>query len=41
MVEVGVIAMVLPLAFQLTNMSRWIAFSVTDIFEQVGVVQEA
>jgi ATP-binding cassette subfamily B multidrug efflux pump len=40
MVEVGVIAMVLPLAFQLTNMSRWIAFSVTDIFEQVGVVQE-
>jgi ATP-binding cassette subfamily B multidrug efflux pump len=32
--------MVLPLAFQLTNMSRWIAFSVTDIFEQVGVVQE-
>jgi ATP-binding cassette subfamily B multidrug efflux pump len=40
MVEVGAIAMVLPLAFQLTNMSRWIAFSVTDIFEQVGVVQE-
>jgi ATP-binding cassette subfamily B multidrug efflux pump len=39
-VEVGAIAMVLPLAFQLTNMSRWIAFSVTDIFEQVGVVQE-
>src|SRR5579871_3339105 len=40
MVEVGAIAMVLPLAFQLTSMSRWIAFSVTDIFEQVGVVQE-
>jgi ATP-binding cassette subfamily B multidrug efflux pump len=40
MVEVGTIAMVLPLAFQLTSMSRWIAFSVTDIFEQVGVVQE-
>src|SRR5262249_9034705 len=39
-VEVGAIAMVLPLAFQLTSMSRWIAFSVTDIFEQVGVVQE-
>jgi ATP-binding cassette, subfamily B, multidrug efflux pump len=39
-VEVGAIAMVLPLAFQLTNMSRWIAFSITDIFEQVGVVQE-
>jgi len=39
-VEVGAIAMVLPLAFQLTTMSRWIAFAVTDIFEQVGVVQE-
>jgi ATP-binding cassette subfamily B multidrug efflux pump len=39
-VDIGAIAMVLPLAFQLTNMSRWIAFSVTDIFEQVGVVQE-
>jgi ATP-binding cassette subfamily B multidrug efflux pump len=32
--------MVLPLTFQLTSMSRWIAFSVTEIFEQVGVVQE-
>src|SRR5256886_1205892 len=39
-VEVGAIAMVLPLTFQLTNMSRWVAFSVTDIFEEIGVVQE-
>jgi ATP-binding cassette subfamily B multidrug efflux pump len=39
-VEVGAIAMVLPLTFQLTNMSRWIAFSVTEIFEEIGVVQE-
>jgi ATP-binding cassette subfamily B multidrug efflux pump len=39
-VEVGAIAMVLPLTFQLTNMSRWVAFSVTEIFEEVGVVQE-
>ena len=39
-VEVGAIAMVLPLTFQLTSMSRWIAFSVTEIFEEVGVVQE-
>jgi ATP-binding cassette subfamily B multidrug efflux pump len=39
-IEVGTIAMVLPLTFQLTNMSRWIAFSVTDIFEEIGVVQE-
>jgi ATP-binding cassette subfamily B multidrug efflux pump len=39
-VAVGAIAMVLPLTFQLTNMSRWIAFSVTEIFEEIGVVQE-
>jgi ATP-binding cassette, subfamily B, multidrug efflux pump len=39
-VEVGAIAMVLPLTFQLTNMSRWIAFAVTEIFEDIGVVQE-
>jgi ATP-binding cassette subfamily B multidrug efflux pump len=32
--------MVLPLTFQLTNMSRWIAFSVTEIFQEIGVVQE-
>ena len=40
MIEVGAVAMVLPLAFQLTNMSRWVAFSITDIFEEIGVVQE-
>jgi ATP-binding cassette, subfamily B, multidrug efflux pump len=39
-VEVGAIAMVLPLTYQLTSMSRWIAFAVTDIFEEIGVVQE-
>jgi ATP-binding cassette subfamily B multidrug efflux pump len=39
-IEVGAIAMVLPLTFQLTNMSRMIAFQVTEIFEEVGVVQE-
>ncbi|MCT8974853.1 ABC transporter ATP-binding protein [Microbaculum marinisediminis] len=39
-IEVGAIAMALPLTFQLTNMSRWIAFQVTSIFEQIGVVQE-
>ncbi len=39
-VEVGAIAMVLPLTYQLTSMSRWIAFSITDIFEEIGVVQE-
>ena len=39
-VEVGAIAMVLPLTFQLTNMSRQIAVRITEIFEDVGVVQE-
>ena len=39
-VEVGTIAMVLPLTFQLTNMSRQIAVQITDIFEEIGVVQE-
>ncbi len=39
-VEVGAIAMTLPLTFQLTNMSRWIAFQITSIFEEVGIVQE-
>src|SRR5581483_8342333 len=39
-VEVGVIAMVLPLTLQLTNMSRQIAMRITEIFEDLGVVQE-
>ena len=39
-VEVGAIAMVLPLTLQLTNMSRQIATQITDIFEDIGVVQE-
>jgi len=39
-VEVGAIAMVLPLTLQLTNMSRQIAVQITDIFEDLGVVQE-
>ncbi len=40
MVEVGAIAMVLPLTLQLTNMSRQIALRITEIFEDVGVVLE-
>ena len=39
-VEVGAMAMVLPLTFQLTNMSRQIAMRITEVFEDVGVVQE-
>jgi ATP-binding cassette, subfamily B, multidrug efflux pump len=40
LVEVGAIAMVLPLTLQLTNMSRQIALRITEIFEDVGVVLE-
>jgi ATP-binding cassette, subfamily B, multidrug efflux pump len=39
-IEVGAIAMVLPLTLQLTNMSRQIAMRITEIFEDVGIVQE-
>jgi ATP-binding cassette, subfamily B, multidrug efflux pump len=39
-VEVGAIAMVLPLTLQLSNMSRQIALRITEIFEDVGVVLE-
>ncbi len=39
-VEVGTIAMVLPLSLQLSNMSRQIAMRITEIFEDIGVVQE-
>jgi len=39
-VEVGTIAMVLPLTLQLTNMSRQIAVQIADLFEEVGIVQE-
>jgi ATP-binding cassette, subfamily B, multidrug efflux pump len=39
-IEVGAVAMVLPLTLQLTNMSGQIATQITDIFEDVGVVQE-
>lgn len=39
-IEVGAIAMTLPLTLQVTNMSGWIAQSVTNIFDNVGTVQD-
>ncbi len=39
-VEVGIVAMVLPLAWQVANMSGWVAFNIAGIFENVGTVQE-
>jgi ATP-binding cassette subfamily B multidrug efflux pump len=39
-VEVGTVAMALPLAWQIVNISGWVAWQVTNIFENIGVVQE-
>src|SRR5207244_13075332 len=39
-VEVGTVAMALPLAWQIVSVSGWVADQVTPIFENVGVVQE-
>ncbi|HEY3148698.1 MAG TPA: ABC transporter ATP-binding protein, partial [Dongiaceae bacterium] len=39
-IGVGVVAMALPLTWQIANMAGWIAQNVTSIFENVGVVQE-
>lgn len=39
-ISVGTVAMILPLTWQLVAMSGWVAFQVTAIFENVGVVQE-
>jgi len=39
-VEVGTVAMALPLAWQIVNIAGWVAWQVTDIFENIGVVQE-
>ena len=39
-IEVGDVALALPLAWQIANMSGWVAQNITAIFENVGVVQE-
>ena len=39
-VTVGTVAMALPLAWQIVNISGWVAWQVTAIFENIGVVQE-
>jgi ATP-binding cassette, subfamily B, multidrug efflux pump len=39
-ITVGTIAMALPLAWQIANISGWVAQNVTAIFENVGVVQD-
>jgi ATP-binding cassette subfamily B multidrug efflux pump len=39
-VQVGTVAMALPLGWQIANMAGWVAQNVTQIFENVGVVQD-
>jgi ATP-binding cassette, subfamily B, multidrug efflux pump len=39
-VQVGTVAMALPLGWQIANMAGWVAMNVTQIFENVGVVQD-
>lgn len=39
-VEVGTVAMALPLAWQIISTAGWVAMRVTEIFENIGVVQE-
>ena len=38
--DVGVFAMALPLAWQITSAAGWVSWEVAGIFENVGVVQE-
>ena len=39
-VGVGTVAMALPMTTQIVSASGWVAWQVTDIFENIGVVQE-
>ncbi len=39
-IDVGAVAMALPLAHQIAQMSGWVAQNVTAIFENVGIVQD-
>ena len=39
-VEVGTVAMALPLAWQIVSVAGWVAYQITTIFENIGVVQE-
>jgi ATP-binding cassette subfamily B multidrug efflux pump len=39
-VPISTVATALPLAWQISNMSGWVAQSITSVFENVGVVQD-
>lgn len=40
-IGIGIVAAALPMAWQIANISGWVAFNVASIFENIGVVQEA
>jgi ATP-binding cassette subfamily B multidrug efflux pump len=40
-IALAVVAAALPMGWQIANISGWVAFNVTGIFENIGVVQEA
>ena len=40
-IEAAAVATALPMAWQIANISGWVAFNVAGIFENIGVVQEA
>jgi ATP-binding cassette, subfamily B, multidrug efflux pump len=39
-IGLGAVATAVPMAWQIANISGWVAFNVTAIFENIGVVQE-
>jgi ATP-binding cassette subfamily B multidrug efflux pump len=39
-VSAGVVAMALPLAWQISNMAGWVSWEIAGIFENIGTVQE-
>ncbi len=39
-VEIGTVAMALPLCWQIVNIAGWVAWQITSIFENIGVIQE-
>jgi ATP-binding cassette subfamily B multidrug efflux pump len=40
-IPLAIVAAAIPMAWQIANISGWVAFNVAGIFENIGVVQEA
>ena len=39
-IDVGIVAMAIPLTWQIASAAGWVAVQVTDIFENIGTIQE-